>query len=173
MINSKAPHGTVIHPSVYLLLDKYIGISLNMKAFPFYPHIEKWRQLTLGQKGGQKDNSVLGSMGFWNDGRTAEPDPGAIRILVCGNAGVGKSSLINSIFGVHDDESQGPTQVSHRKSGKHDVTQEIKWDGRDDLVIHDSGGFEAAGEEEFKVIEEFLKQKSVETELEKRLHAIW
>lgn len=165
-----APHGTVIHPSVYLLLDKYIGISLDMKAFPFHPHLERWRQQALGQK----DDLVLGSMGFWNDTGASEPeDPGAIRVLVCGNAGVGKSSLINRIFGVSDDESNAPTQVSHRKSGKHDVSQEITWEGRHDLVIHDSGGFEAAGDEEFKVIEEFLKQKSVETELDKRLHAIW
>lgn len=170
MIKSKAPHGTIIHPSVYLLLDKYIGISLDMKSFPFHPHLERWRQRILGQTG----NSALGSMGFWNDAGRAEPeDPGAIRILVCGNAGVGKSSLINKIFGVSDNETQVPTQVSHRKSGKHDVTQEITWQDRDDFVIHDSGGFEAAGEEEFKVIEEFIKQKSVEMELEKRLHAIW
>lgn len=77
------------------------------------------------------------------------------------------------MLGVADDESNAPTKVSHRRSGKHDVTQEITWKGRRDLIIHDSGGFEAAGVEEFSVIEEFIKQKYVETELDKRLHVIW
>lgn len=77
------------------------------------------------------------------------------------------------MFGVTDDEGNAPTTVSHRMSGRHNVTQEITWKGRKDLVIHDSGGFKAAGVEEFSVIEEFIKQKSVETELDKRLHVIW
>lgn len=143
-----------------------------MKSFPFYAHLERWRDQALGQR----HRSVSGSMGFWNDNTAPDPeDPGAIRVLVCGNAGVGKSSLINRIFGVNDDESdvEAPTKVSHRRSGKHNVAQEITWPDRNDLIIHDSGGFEAAGLEEFEAIEEFLKQKSVETEVGQRLHAIW
>lgn len=170
MVISEAPHGTVIHPSVYLLLDQYIGIGLDMKAFPFHVHLERWRQRALGPK----DNQLIsGNLGFWNDGVVDPEDPGAIRVLVCGNTGVGKSSLINTMFGVTDDESNAPTKVSHRATGRHDVREEITWKGRKDLVIHDSGGFEAAGVEEFSVIEEFIKEKSEETELDKRLHVIW
>ena len=37
---------------------------------------------------------------FWSeDGILDIHDPAAIRILVCGNTGVGKSSLINAVFG--------------------------------------------------------------------------
>lgn len=41
--------------------------------------------------------------GFWLDAEEDEEDPsnpGAIRVLVCGNTGVGKSTLINKTFGV-------------------------------------------------------------------------
>lgn len=44
--------------------------------------------------------------GFWNDSASLEADdtgidkPKKIRVLVCGNTGVGKSTLINRIFGV-------------------------------------------------------------------------
>ena len=50
-------------------------------------------------------HSVL-NRGFWSDRATLEIDepgidePEKIRILVCGNTGVGKSTLINRIFGV-------------------------------------------------------------------------
>ena len=52
-----------------------------------------------------KIDSIL-NRGFWSDSATLETDePGAeeprkIRVLVCGNSGVGKSTLINRIFGV-------------------------------------------------------------------------
>lgn len=40
--------------------------------------------------------------GFWLDGGEEDnsANPGAIRVLVCGNTGVGKSTLINKTFGV-------------------------------------------------------------------------
>ena len=38
---------------------------------------------------------------FWGERETVNiEEPGAIRILVCGNTGVGKSTLINEVFGV-------------------------------------------------------------------------
>lgn len=52
-----------------------------------------------------KTNSIP-NRGFWNDSATLETDepgidePKKIRVLVCGNTGVGKSTLINRIFGV-------------------------------------------------------------------------
>lgn len=52
-----------------------------------------------------KTHSIL-NRGFWSDRVTLGIDehgtdePEKIRILVCGNTGVGKSTLINRIFGV-------------------------------------------------------------------------
>ena len=40
-------------------------------------------------------------------------------------------------------------------------------------VLHDSRGFEAGGEGELKIMQEFVRQKSQEKKMEKRLHAIW
>lgn len=122
---------------------------------------------------GQKDQTagpesrVVNKLGFWNDlvdgdGDSSE-DPGAIRILVCGNTGLGKSSLINKVFGIP--AGQEVTKTSNSKRGIHNVKEELKWEGRTDLIIHDSGGFEAAGDQEFNAIDEFLREKSSEVEL--------
>lgn len=151
---------------MFLILDEQLGASLDMQKFSFYTHLERWRYKTLGR------NEHLPNNGFWNDRDLVDPeDPGAIRILVCGNCGVGKSTLINKVFGVT--AADEVTQSSHRVRGVHNVKEEIKWAGRPDLIIHDSGGFEAAGVEEFEAIDEFLKDKSAEVEVDKRLHAIW
>ena len=53
------------------------------------------------------------------------------------------------------------------------MKQEIKFDGRPDLIVHDSGGFEAGADAEFIAIEEFLKEKSGTEEIQDRLHVIW
>jgi predicted GTPase len=38
---------------------------------------------------------------FWNEREVVTIDePAAVCILVCGNCGVGKSSLVNTVFGV-------------------------------------------------------------------------
>ncbi|KAK2773433.1 hypothetical protein CKAH01_03893 [Colletotrichum kahawae] len=158
--------GTAIHPSVYLLLDRHIGIGLDMQTFPFYKRLEGWRYKTLGQ------NGDLPNSGFWNDAATQDyKDFGALRILVCGNTGVGKSSLINKVFGVPEGEEVTPSCDNVR--GEHNVQEGITWPGRPDLVIHDSRGFEAAGIAELEAVKEFLREKQRETEINKRLHAIW
>ena len=144
-----APQGMIVHPSVYLLLDEHINVAMEAKELKLQRHLADWREKMLGS-----DNGVINT-GFWlDDDADEEPDPGAIRVLVCGNTGVGKSTLINKVFGVD------VTQTQDRTRGIHDVRQEITFEGRPDLIVHDSGGFEAGADEEYIAIEGFLKEKS-------------
>lgn len=53
------------------------------------------------------------------------------------------------------------------------MKEEITFDGWPDLVVHDSGGFEAGGDEEFHAIQDFLKEKSAAVDVADRLHVIW
>ncbi|KAI0904181.1 hypothetical protein F4823DRAFT_634728 [Ustulina deusta] len=39
-----SPRGTIIHPSVYMIIDKYLNASSAKKLFPFYDQIEIWRE---------------------------------------------------------------------------------------------------------------------------------
>ncbi|CAD0026928.1 unnamed protein product, partial [Aureobasidium pullulans] len=83
--------GTIIHPSVYFVMDVYArhGIELAMK--PFQKDIDRFRD---EQHSDMRDP--------WLTMLEAAPqgDVKACRILVCGRTGVGKSTLINKVFGV-------------------------------------------------------------------------
>ena len=90
-----APQGTIIHPSVYLLIDEHMSIAMETKEVKMQRHLEDWREKTLGAN----KHGML--MEHWQEELGDDsPNPGAIRILVCGNTGVGKSTLINKTFGV-------------------------------------------------------------------------
>ena len=72
-----------------MILDEYSNVFLYCRALSFRSHIESLRSM------------VLNDDVFWGERETVDiEEPGAIRILVCGNTGVGKSTLINEIFGV-------------------------------------------------------------------------
>lgn len=68
-----------------------------------------------------KIDSVV-NRGFWSDRAISEFDepeidePKKIRVLVCGNTGVGKSTLINRIFGVSPSNQVVSTLVSLNQS---------------------------------------------------------
>ena len=47
------------------------------------------------------------------------------------------------------------------------------FEGRPDLVVHDSGGFEAGADDEFRAIEAFLKDRSAAVDVMEQLHVIW
>ena len=53
------------------------------------------------------------------------------------------------------------------------MKEEIRFEGRPDLILHDSGGFEAGADDEFLAIEAFLKEKSAAVDVMDRLHVIW
>lgn len=90
-----ASQGTIIHPSVYQLLDECLFVGSYKKAWDHRENTEKWRPKMLHQ------SNDLVNPGFWSNQDTLEIDDlKSIRILVCGNTGVGKSTLINRVFGV-------------------------------------------------------------------------
>lgn len=82
------PQGTIIHPSVYLLLDVSENIGFDDNQAELRLRLEEWRKKIINPT-------------FWrhHDTRVDEKLE-AIRILVCGNCGVGKSTLINKVFDV-------------------------------------------------------------------------
>lgn len=69
-------------------------MALSKMKFPFDIQLGDWQERMLGQNADGIQNE-----GFWNDQNEKDQDLGPMRILVCGNAGVGKSTLINKVFG--------------------------------------------------------------------------
>jgi len=168
-----APQGTIIHPSVYLLLDEFSRSTLKIPTFGVEQDqnpLERLRLTMLGTTtmGISPSTLDIPNMGFWNkQALSALKGPGAIRILVCGNCGVGKSTLINTVFGAE------VTTASDRVRGIHEIRQELTSKDRPDLIVHDSGGFEAGTADQFDAVEKFLKEKSTESNIDDRLHVIW
>ncbi|KAL8974701.1 MAG: hypothetical protein Q9197_001070 [Variospora fuerteventurae] len=151
-----AAQGTIIHPSVYLVFDEHNTLFLASNNISFRNRIEQLRDTTL-----TKDV-------FWEEKEIVDnTEPGAIRILVCGNTGVGKSTLINEVFGAE------LTAASERVRGIHDIRTPLMCENRPDLIIHDSGGFESGGDDEFQQVKEFVNGMSSAREMKDRLHVIW
>ncbi len=74
---------------MYLIFDENGNVFLNSKTLAFRNDIEKLRSTVI-----TKDDV------FWSEREVVDiQEPGSIRILVCGNTGVGKSTLINEVFG--------------------------------------------------------------------------
>ncbi|KAI0246579.1 hypothetical protein BJV78DRAFT_1286286 [Lactifluus subvellereus] len=90
------------------------------------------------------------------------------RILSVGRSGVGKSSLINSVFRMND------ARVSHFKPGEADIQQEFTSQDNPYFVLHDSKGFETGDLATFETVRQFIVGRSnEELELKEQLHALW
>ncbi|KAJ8583000.1 hypothetical protein M405DRAFT_688105, partial [Rhizopogon salebrosus TDB-379] len=57
--------------------------------------------------------------------------------------------------------------------GYHDINNELVFRSSPGLVFHDSCGFEAVGEDEFKEVKQFISVRTSAGELNDRIHAIW
>ncbi|KAJ8472926.1 hypothetical protein ONZ45_g16482 [Pleurotus djamor] len=81
--------------------------------------------------------------------------------------GVGKSSLINRIFGVDK------ATVSDTLPGSSTIDHEITSSANKRFVLHDSQGFEQGESRNLEVVKEFVERRRREPLLKDRLHAIW
>ncbi|KAG9310040.1 hypothetical protein JVU11DRAFT_10081 [Chiua virens] len=113
---------------------------------------------------------------------------GKFRVLVIGNSGVGKSTLIRRMFGVEnivsveDVVSDSSTESHIASTFKHtseivhdtlDIDQEFTSQTNERFVVHDSLGFEAGDERNMGVVKDFVKRRQAMPRLEDQLHAIW
>ncbi|KAG6874244.1 hypothetical protein C0992_007996 [Termitomyces sp. T32_za158] len=93
------------------------------------------------------------------------------RFLVVGRSGVGKSSLVSNIFNLSINV-RSEIDIAHDRAGKSDIRHGYTFHGNERLILHDSNGFEAGSQEQWEMVEEFIREKA-KSSSEDRLHAIW
>jgi len=93
------------------------------------------------------------------------------RILVIGRAGVGKSSLINRVFGLKPGQELAP--VEDHVAGDAVIAREFVSEENKHFVLHDSKGFEPGQLENFEIVRKFVEERSKKPLLKDRIHGIW
>ncbi|KAI5983128.1 hypothetical protein EDD15DRAFT_2376867 [Pisolithus albus] len=89
------------------------------------------------------------------------------RVLVVGKSGVGKSTLINRIFGVET------ANVARDHPGEADINKEYTSPQNDRLILHDSRGFEPADGGNYETVKSFIEKRKKESDIKDQLHAVW
>ncbi|KAF9769948.1 hypothetical protein IL306_012552 [Fusarium sp. DS 682] len=155
------PYGNMIHPSLFCILDRY----------PRYNDLKNFQLLKKPISDFQDSYLVAASdeLAPWLQGIQLEASGvKAFRILVCGKTGVGKSTLINKVFGVEmTDESLSYEQ------GVHDINVAFESPKHPGLLIHDSRGWQAGSDTELELIAKFLRHRAFQEDPAEALHVIW
>ncbi|KAI0398217.1 hypothetical protein F5Y17DRAFT_473413 [Xylariaceae sp. FL0594] len=162
---TNTPCGTIIHPSVYFICDTYDRLGISGELGPYLDDLNAFRQSNFVK---QEIEGII-YMDPWRADFTDLGGPGLkkCRVLVCGRAGAGKSTLINKVFGTV------VTQVSSNEHGVHDVDEGFELDTLPGLIIHDSKGFQSGATEEIELLRKFVKKRASAAKPEDRLDAIW
>ncbi|CAM1501428.1 Fc.00g105900.m01.CDS01 [Cosmosporella sp. VM-42] len=159
--NGNDPHGTIIHPSLFCILDRYPRYLELPNLKPLKGKISNFQDTGLVD-----DNNQLAP--WLQDMQLQASGVKAFRILVCGKTGVGKSTLINKVFGVElTSESESYDQ------GVHDINEAFESPRHPGLLIHDSRGWQAGSDDELDLIAKFLRNRAFQEDPAKALHVIW
>ena len=157
---SQGPFGTIIHPSMYCILDRHAR---------FYEHsVLKHRKKDLAdfQERCMADTEAIQP---WLEGMSLQASGvKAFRILVCGKTGVGKSTLINKVFGVEMTE-----ESTSYSQGVHDINKAFESPNHPGLLVHDSRGWQAGSDKELDLIAKFLRHRAFQKDPAESLHVIW
>ncbi|KAI6095014.1 hypothetical protein EDD16DRAFT_1903673 [Pisolithus croceorrhizus] len=89
------------------------------------------------------------------------------RVLIVGKSGVGKSTLINRIFGVEN------ASVAKDRPGEALIEQEFTSPQNDRLILHDSKGFEPADGGNYETVKSFIQKRKGMRDIKDQLHAVW
>ncbi|KAI6042249.1 hypothetical protein EDC04DRAFT_3109017 [Pisolithus marmoratus] len=89
------------------------------------------------------------------------------RVLVVGKSGVGKSTLINRIFGVE------MANVAQDRPGEADIEHEFTSPQNDRLILHDSQGFEPGDSGNYETVKSFIEKRKKMPAIKDQLHAVW
>ncbi|KAI6146085.1 hypothetical protein EDD17DRAFT_103672 [Pisolithus thermaeus] len=89
------------------------------------------------------------------------------RVLIVGKSGVGKSTLINRIFGVET------ASVAKDRPGEALIEQEFTSPQNDRLILHDSKGFEPADGGNYETVRSFIERRKNMRDIKDQLHAVW
>ncbi|KAI1333041.1 hypothetical protein F5Y16DRAFT_354655 [Xylariaceae sp. FL0255] len=154
-----SPHGNILHPSMFTILDRHPS---------YYDQgLFKIRKLDISaflERIDDQDRPMP-----WLDGfLLQESSVQAFRILVCGKTGVGKSTLINKVFGVEMTEES----LSYSQ-GQHDINKAFSSLANPGLLIHDSKGWQAGSDVELNEIAKFLRHRAFQKNPAESLHVIW
>ncbi|KAI1353999.1 hypothetical protein F5Y01DRAFT_34828 [Xylaria sp. FL0043] len=155
----KSPSGNIIHPSLFAVLDRN-SRYYNQGVF-------KARKRDIS--GFLECIDDQGKPLPWLDGLSLhESGVNAFRILVCGKTGVGKSTLINKVFGVEMTE-----ESTTYSQGVHDINKAFESSNHPGLLIHDSRGWQAGSDAELDEIAKFLRYRAFQKNPAEALHVIW
>ncbi|KAI5999105.1 GTP-binding protein [Pisolithus albus] len=104
------------------------------------------------------------------------------RILVMGRTNAGKTTILQRVCNTTEQpeifngkgERVGPTVVEGRQQRDYrNIEDELVFRSNAKIVFHDSRGFEAGSEEQFKMMKKFVTDRANTSKLDKRIHAIW
>ncbi|KAJ8585626.1 hypothetical protein M405DRAFT_824657 [Rhizopogon salebrosus TDB-379] len=99
------------------------------------------------------------------------------RILVVGRANAGKTTLLQKVCNTTGKplifDGEGNKILDPYQRGEHNINNELVFRSNPGFVFHDSCGFEAGGEDEFRKMKEFISERASTRKLNERIHAIW